>query len=105
MPSGLIPAKSAATCDASQIHACLVRTEGGTPFVSSLELRPLTDDVYAPANSSALVALTTFRRVPNGAHRLLATTLDGGIDATTSPFAWPFGHGKWGSGRFANHRP
>ncbi|XP_049934477.1 putative leucine-rich repeat receptor-like serine/threonine-protein kinase At2g19230 isoform X4 [Nymphaea colorata] len=53
--------------EASYTHLCLVETGGGTPFISYLKLRPLTDDVYAPANSSALVALTTFRRVNLGA--------------------------------------
>ncbi|KAF3776999.1 putative LRR receptor-like serine/threonine-protein kinase [Nymphaea thermarum] len=45
---------------ASVLYVCLVRTGGGTPFISSLKLRPLPSSLYAPANSS--IALTTFRR-------------------------------------------
>ncbi|XP_031488582.1 putative leucine-rich repeat receptor-like serine/threonine-protein kinase At2g19230 isoform X2 [Nymphaea colorata] len=50
---------------ASVLYVCLVRTGGGTPFISSLKLRPLPSTLYAPANSS--IALTTFRRVDVGA--------------------------------------
>lgn len=33
------------------IHVCLVNTDSGIPFISALELRPLTDSIYPPTAS------------------------------------------------------
>ncbi|CAN6441416.1 unnamed protein product [Victoria cruziana] len=46
-------------------NVCLVDTGNGTPFISGLKLRPLTDNMYAPTNSSQ--ALMKYMRVDVGA--------------------------------------
>ncbi|KAF3772050.1 putative LRR receptor-like serine/threonine-protein kinase [Nymphaea thermarum] len=52
----------------SSMSVCLVRTSnGGTPFISGLELRPLDDDLYALANYSD--ALITYKRIDTGSSR------------------------------------
>ncbi|XP_031487906.2 probable LRR receptor-like serine/threonine-protein kinase At1g05700 [Nymphaea colorata] len=52
----------------SSMSVCLVRTSnGGTPFISGLELRPLDDDIYAVAKSSD--ALITYKRIDTGSTR------------------------------------
>ncbi|XP_031488035.1 putative leucine-rich repeat receptor-like serine/threonine-protein kinase At2g19230 [Nymphaea colorata] len=53
--------------EARFLYVCLVNTGHGTPFISSLKLRPLPQNMYAPANSSLYLALKTFRRVDLGA--------------------------------------
>lgn len=34
------------------IHVCLVHTYSGTPFISALELRPITNSIYATQSGS-----------------------------------------------------
>ncbi|KAJ3704081.1 hypothetical protein LUZ61_007786 [Rhynchospora tenuis] len=42
---------------ADYVQVCLVNTGGGTPFISSLDLRPLKDTLYLLANSTQSLAL------------------------------------------------
>lgn len=39
------------------VQVCLVNTGGGTPFISSLDLRPLKDSIYLLANSTQSLSL------------------------------------------------
>lgn len=49
---------------ADYLCACLVNTGGGTPFVSSLDVRPLKDSLYPAVNAS--LSLATFNRLNLG---------------------------------------
>ncbi|XP_031487489.1 putative leucine-rich repeat receptor-like protein kinase At2g19210 isoform X2 [Nymphaea colorata] len=53
-----------AEATSTTFYVCLVNVGKGTPFISGLKLRPLTQNMYAPANSSQ--ALTTHKRVDVG---------------------------------------
>lgn len=45
--------------------ACLVNVGGGTPFVSSVELRPIDDELYPSVKTSE--SLSLFKRSDMGA--------------------------------------
>ncbi|CAN6441419.1 unnamed protein product [Victoria cruziana] len=53
-----------AVATSTAFFVCLVNTGNGTPFISGLKLRPLTENMYAPANSSQ--ALMTYKRIDVG---------------------------------------
>ncbi|KAH9713959.1 protein kinase domain-containing protein [Citrus sinensis] len=47
------------------IHVCLVNTDSGIPFISALELRPLTNSIYPPTASDL------YRPTPTGSMSLV----------------------------------
>ncbi|KAJ1688115.1 hypothetical protein LUZ63_019505 [Rhynchospora breviuscula] len=49
---------------ADYVHICLVNTGGGTPFISSLDLRPLQNSLYPLANSTQ--SLSVVKRINAG---------------------------------------
>lgn len=49
---------------ADYVQVCLVNTGGGTPFISSLDLRPLRSTIYQFANSTQ--SLSVVRRLNAG---------------------------------------
>ncbi|KAI9071874.1 hypothetical protein K1719_046158 [Acacia pycnantha] len=55
------------------IHVCLINTGRGTPFISTLELRPLTNSIYnlTPSPSQSLLVIDT--RVDVGSFKLTSS--------------------------------
>ncbi|XP_060672566.1 LRR receptor-like serine/threonine-protein kinase IOS1 [Ziziphus jujuba] len=51
------------------VHICLVNTGKGTPFISALELRPLTNSSYASSGSLALYFRLDTGSVSNSSYR------------------------------------
>ncbi|CAL9152928.1 unnamed protein product [Musa hybrid cultivar] len=61
-PSAIYTAEALSLATANSTSVCLVNTGGGTPFISSLELRPLRNGLYGEyVNASQSVVLVTRR--------------------------------------------
>ncbi|XP_042429733.1 putative leucine-rich repeat receptor-like serine/threonine-protein kinase At2g19230 isoform X2 [Zingiber officinale] len=63
-PSALLPVEAITVAAADHLWVCLVNTGGGTPFVSSVDVRPLKDSMYPVVNAS--LSLVMFNRVNVG---------------------------------------
>ncbi|KAG1346649.1 Receptor-like protein kinase [Cocos nucifera] len=82
--SAIITTEAITVALADYISVCLINKQSGTPFISSLELRPLKTSIYPAANAS--MSLVLFTRVNMGPTDGLVRYPDDRHDRIWEPF-------------------
>ncbi|XP_073108955.1 putative leucine-rich repeat receptor-like serine/threonine-protein kinase At2g19230 isoform X2 [Elaeis guineensis] len=82
--STVTPTEAITVALADYISVCLINKQSGTPFISSLELRPLKTSIYPAANAS--ISLVLLKRFNMGPTDGLIRYPDDGHDRIWKPF-------------------